>query len=229
MPPLATTVFKLVATDLVAKIAPVDGGQRFTVGTPGDISEAVAVNEILQPAENRVLMRLPGRLRALCTHVDGEFLTRYSAAGATGPFSFGLVPASNVRVWVNFPGYVTWGQRGHVAPLASSAYTVTNGLTLTLATGLREGQTLVAEYDHAGAAGALPELRDIVLTLAAVETARRIGFFNDAEGWERFANWEQSVFADLNRHNEIQAFASLELVRPVTTDSYYAEVHRLLG
>lgn len=230
MPPLTTTVFKLAAADLVAKIAPADGGSRFTVGTGGDVTEAVAVNEILQPAESRVLMRLPGRLRSLCTHVDGEFLTRYAAAGETGPFAFGLTPASNVCVWRSFPGNVTWGRRRSVEPLASSAYTVNaGGTTLTLAAGLTEGQTLVVEYDHGAAATALPELRDIALTLAAVEAARRVGFFADAEGWERFANWEQSAYADLTRHNEIQAFASLDLVRPATADGYYTEVHRLLG
>jgi hypothetical protein len=228
--PLKTKVFALTAAALISKVAPVDGGDRITVGPTGDITEAVAVDDILTPAENRVLMRLPSRQRSLCTHVDGERIVTNATAGDTGPFTFGLTPVSKVKLWLNFPRDATWGDRSAVATIPAADYTISVGKdSVTLATALEAGDNIIAEYDHTAAATALSELRDIALTLAAVELARRVGFFNDSDGWERFDLWEKSAYADLNRHNEIQAFAELDLVRSMRTDAYYGEVHRLLG
>lgn len=223
-------LFGLLPPDLQAKVQPTSDEQSWKIGSGNDLSEAGA-QDLLDAAADRVLMRLPHRYRQLCRRVDGEILTQ-RAAGGESSFVVGLFPlvSGTVKLWKNFPTSGLWTQRDPHLEMAVDGFSVDASTgTITLVSPLAVGDRLYAEYDHAGASKLLA-LRDMALTLAAVEVARRFAFFRDGEGFERFDNWERSVYLDLERMTCIDGLDRIQLVREDTEpDNFYRRVLILGG
>lgn len=196
---MATALFGITAADLQAKIMPRNGGQSFLIAdTGGDLTEAEA-EAIATIAEDKVLMRLPARYRRMLRRIECEFVVRYATDGQTS-VQTGLFPITNLKLYKNYNLHGKgWAARNVDDQLAESAYSVTLSTgAITITGGLNKGDTLIAEYDHT-AAGTIPGLKDIAATIAAVEIARRLAFFQGGDGYDRFSDWESSAYADLNR------------------------------
>lgn len=220
---MPSTLFALSGTDLQKKLQPVNGNQTFLIGDGGDLTTAEA-EEILNIAEDRVLMRLHPRYRQLLREVDGEILVR-SAQGGESVFVTGIAPVSDVKLWLNFPRERMWESRSTDLAMASVTYSVdaTTG-TITLAAALVKGDRLFATYKHTGANKVLG-LRDSALTLAAVEVSRRFAFFRDGQEADAFGDWESSTYQDLNNLKGVDLLDRLELVRGETEpEGFYRRI-----
>jgi hypothetical protein len=217
-------LFGLLPSDLQAKVQPSSDEQSWKIGSGHDLSDAGA-QSILDVAADRVLMRLPHRYRQLCRRVDGEILTQRAKGGET-TFALGIFPvvAGTLKLWKNFPTSGMWTGRDPRLAMDSGFSVNTSTGLVTLSTALVAGDSLYAEYDHTGASSLLA-LRDMALTLAAVEVARRFAFFRDGEGFERFDNWERGVYLDLERMTCIDALDRIQLVREDTEpDNFYRRI-----
>ena len=219
------SLFGLLPSDLQVKLQPVAGEQTFLIDDEGDLTEAMAV-DILQTAEDRLLMRLEHRYRQLLRRVDGEILVGRAAGGET-VLQCGMFPlvSGTVKVWKNFPSEGLWTARNPVLALSTGEYSVnlTTG-AVTLVTALVAGDSIYIEYDHTGAARVLA-LRDMALTLAAMEVARRLAFFRDGEGFDRLEGWKTDVYTDLDNMKCVDVLDRLDLVREDTEpDNFYRRV-----
>lgn len=221
------SLFGITATDLQEKVQPVNGEQTFAIGEEGDLSTERA-EEIIRTAEDRVLMRLPHRYRQLCRHVDGEVLIR-SASGGERVFQTGLAPISDLLLYLNFPGSRMYSGRDRSLALPEEAYSYTPETgAIELLNGLQPSDRLWAEYDHE-AGHRLLALRDVAMTLAAVEVARRMAFFarGDSDGPDVFNDWEQSAYGDLNRMQCVDVLDRLNLVRETEPEQFYSFVEMM--
>jgi hypothetical protein len=227
----ASPVFGIEASDLLAKLMPIVGAGSFSIGDEdGDDLTTAAAEDIIAIAEDRVLSSLPERYRSLMRSVDGEVVVRSAQDGQT-TFSTGLKPvvAGTLRIYINFPGGA-WSERerlpmtdgtparGTRFPLADSEFALTAATgAVVLDEPLETGDRVVVCYDHAGATG-MKWFRDLALTYAAIEIARRFAYFRSADGYDRFQAW--NVDADLWLKNfargaapGLDAIDRLELMR----------------
>jgi len=216
----------IVAEDIRRKLNPANSPRGF-LGDQSTISEADVV-EVISEFEDSVLSRIPARYQALLTRVDGEVLIggNRSPGGATGgetEFTLGLYPASDLILYQNFatswPGSTTkpWPSRTPSDVLPESYYTFVPATgKITLSEPLLRGYTLIAEYSHQ-ACSRCQVLRRIVKDLVATEFARRL--YPDEERFERYREWEQQAYTDINRMHRtddvrfgLQMFDQLDLV-----------------
>ncbi len=87
---------------------------------------------------------------------------------------------------------------------------------ITFAEPLAENDRIWLDYEHEGARK-LGDLRHLVLSLSAVEVARRFTYFRTAEGFDRYEGWQSSAaghLRDLGRTDgaQIGLFDRIELV-----------------
>ncbi|MBI1291197.1 hypothetical protein GC173_08120 [bacterium] len=91
-----------------------------------------------------------------------------------------------------------------------------------------KGQKVLAEYEH-GAAASFLWLRELAVTFTAVEIARRFAYFQTAEGFQRFEQWEQSAslyLRDMQRQQRpgvdaLERVPLLSDVRPNTWTKFF--------
>ncbi len=86
----------------------------------------------------------------------------------------------------------------------------------TFTTPLGANDRIYLDYEHSGASKLL-DLRHLVLSLTAVEVARRFAYFRSAEGFDRFEGWQTSAaghLRDLGRTDgaQIGLFDRIDLV-----------------
>ncbi len=208
---MPSSLFQIEPSELQAKLCPRNAGYSFLIDDDtGDLTEA-EVLAILNTAEDRAMTRLSPRYRRLLRRVEAEFLVRQAEAGQT-TLQTGLAPITGgLKLYKNY-AFIRrgWSARRPADELSADLYTadLTTG-EITLATPLQEGESVLAEYDHA-AAGQILVLRDAVLTLAAVEISRRLRF-TSADGVEVFGDWETAAFADLTRGQSYDLLDNLDV------------------
>ncbi len=210
---MPSTLFGLTGSDLQAKLVPSNAEFTFEVGVGKDLEEDRAV-DILNMAEDLVLMRLPQRYQSLLTYVEGEVLTSHASEGQTA-LQCGLFPVTDgtLKLYVDFPlNSVGWDARDDSLALDAAEFSLAADTgVITLTKGLSKGRCVVAEYAHTGAREALG-LREAALTLAAVEVSRQFAFFSSVDGVERFTDWENTTFQSLNRLQSVPVLDKLRLI-----------------
>lgn len=215
------SLFGITSGDLLGKLVPAPGseGFAFSIGMNGppenDLSDADALG-IIEEQEAMVESYLRHKYQRLLRRVEGEVAVRFAYDGQTVCRAT-LTPVVSMRVFKNFPRSRAWADRRPSEAMDPSEY------SLNVATGeivfvvpLLENDRVFLDYEHAGASK-LVDLRHLVLSLAAVEVARRFAYFRSAEGFDRFEGWQSSAaghLRDLGRTDgaQIGLFDRIELV-----------------
>jgi hypothetical protein len=215
------SLFGLTPQDLLAKLVPAPGaeGYAFSIGPNGppenDLSDADAM-KIIEEQEAIVESYLRHKYQRLLRHVEGEIAVRYAYEGQL-TCKATLTPITAMYIYKNWPRTRAWCDRRPSEAMDPSEYSVnfSTGI-ITFTTPLRENDQIYLDYYHEGASK-LVDLRHLVLSLAAVEVARRFAYFRSAEGFDRFEGWQSSAaghLRDLGRTDgaQIGLFDRIELV-----------------
>lgn len=215
------SLFGLTPDDLLAKLVPAPGSESFSfsIGADGppsqDLSNAAAL-AIIEEQEALVESYMRHKYQRLLRRVEGEIAVRFAYEGQTTCRAT-LSPVTSVAVYKNFPRSRAWGDRRPSEAMGSAEYSL-NGSTgeITFTEALRENDRVWLDYEHTGASK-LVDLRHLVLSLAAVEVARRFAYFRSADGFDRFEGWQSSAaghLRDLGRTDgaQIALFDRIDLV-----------------
>jgi len=208
-----TSIFGIVPSDSQNKLVPNGSNTEFQAGTTGNISDAVHLS-IVEMCEDKLKANLDTKYRILLSRIDGEVLVNFASAGDTS-FTTSFQPISNLKLYKNIPTSA-WEIRTNTYLISPSDYTAnTTTGAIVLSTPLSEGDRIVAEYSHTGA-GRLAHLKDLVVTMVALEVAKRYPYFNSGDLLERFTKWNEDVENDLRRLRKreigIAVFDDLNLV-----------------
>ena len=220
MTTLATPVFGLTPADVKKRLNPLNELHGFNYATVATDDTPIAEAEVydaLLTYEDRVLSEIPERYRQLLRHIDGEILTDYAAQDEY-QFTLSMFPATNLKLYCDYGrrwgaalvGRYTaddrvgqnqqtrpWSDRTANDVLAPANYSVTLATgVITLNPKLSLGQSLYAEYDHAGAS-TVRSLRHIVLLFAAADIAGTLPM--TAERIEIYRDWRIEARANLKR------------------------------
>lgn len=166
---MATTRLKLTASDLKDIVNPTDDPKLFRYGNDPKLMSEEKVEKLMEMEEGSVLSACPEHYRKIASgKADGQYLTDRQVGASAGQTEFYLaffpvVPGS-VRLYLNYDRYgLPWRSRGHAQAMAASGYTVDNATgKVTLATGLSQGDVLLADYRH-DAGEKFQTLRSLVL------------------------------------------------------------------
>lgn len=191
------SLFGLSGSDLLKKLVPLagSGSSTFSIGTTGpptnDMSSADAL-AIIEWAESQVEGYCRPKYQKLLRRVEGEIIVRAATAGqATAQLT--MIPATSCTLYKNFPRSRAWFDRQPREAMNSDQYSVNLATgAITFSPVLCEGDVIYADYAHSGC-GLLLDLRELALSLAAVEVSRRFSYFRSADGVERFEAWQSSA------------------------------------
>jgi hypothetical protein len=199
---MATSILKLTAADVAAKINPLSHAGYFTIGSQAGQVPTDIVDSALAEQEAIALSSIPEKYRKITNHFDGLILLRFAVGGETTLTCPVAPTAGTILLFRNFPGpfgrgmtqfYGQPGTNYYISAAVSTAdrqipYSERNaddamtettdwtldedGVTINLVTAATRGDHYIADYDHDGM-GDCQELRGVVLTLTAVEMLRR--------------------------------------------------------
>jgi hypothetical protein len=215
------SLFGITSADVLAKLVPVGGAGDFvfSIGDDGppdeDLSTADCL-EIVEEQEAMVESYMRHKYQRLLRRVEGEVAVRRATEGQL-TCQASLFPVTSMRVFKNFPSSRAWPDRMPGEAMAEAEYSVdlASGV-VTFAEGLAENDRIYLDYEHEGCSK-LKDLRHLVLSLTAVEVARRFAYFQSADGFDRFEGWQSSSaghLRDLGRSDGIQIglFDRIDLV-----------------
>ena len=187
------SIFGIVPFDLKSKISPAPTGLDnglpvVSIGDCGDLEDSTAT-EIIAAAEARVL----GHLNDPNLTEAAEIVTRWYHPGAAYSLTLTPVDPASIRYWINYSG--SWEDRHAINPPMGTTVSSDSDGVLTIS-GLTAGSRITVEYKHEAAKGPLYAwIKDVVLTLAAVEVARRFDTFNslDPNARTRWTEWQDQA------------------------------------
>ena len=215
------SLFGLTPQDLLAKLVPAPGQEdfAFSIGPAGppehDLSEANAM-QIVAEQEAVVESYLRHKYQRLLRRVEGEVAVRFAEPGQTECRAT-LTPVTWLRVYRNYPRSRAWPDRRPSEAMREEEYTLdAEAGVITFVEPLKENDRVWLDYEHGGARK-LGDLRHLVLSLAAVEVARRFAYFRTGDGFDRYEGWQSSSaghLRDLGRTDgaQIGLFDRIELV-----------------
>lgn len=214
------SIFGLTPQDLLRKVAPAPGtAHSFTIGVEGppenDLSDADAM-AIIEAQESMVESYMRPKYKRLLRRVEGEVAVRWAQEGQT-TCRASLRPIVSMTIYRNFPRSRAWPDRRPSEAMPADHYSLdAESGEITFAQPLRANDMIYLDYEHEGASKLL-DIRELVLSLSAVELARRFAYFRSAEGFDRFEGWQVSSaghLRDLGRTDgaQIGAFDAIELV-----------------
>jgi hypothetical protein len=215
------SLFGITPQDLLSKLVPAPGSESFafSIGPNGppenDLSNAAAL-AIIEEQEAIVESYLRHKYQRLLRRVEGEIAVRFAFEGQATCRAT-LTPITSIEVYKNWPRTRAWADRRPGEAMDPSEYSVNFSTgVITFAQALSENDQIYLDYYHEGASK-LVDLRHLVLSLAAVEVARRFSYFRSAEGFDRFEGWQSSSaghLRDLGRTDgaQIGLFDRIDLV-----------------
>ena len=129
---------------------------------------ATIIGNALSRAESRVLANLPDRVVAMLDNIEYEYVTRDADSGqTTATLTHTTSDTSKVLLWQFEENEWVIGQLAKSSDYRITAFTV-SGKTVTLTTGMAEGDVLIASYP-VGLRDDCNSLHSPLLDLAAVE------------------------------------------------------------
>lgn len=195
------SLFGITVADVVGKIDPKPegyAGPGFGVGDLGSEALTTAQCEaIVAEMEAELESYVPEKYLKLLRRVEGEVAVPIARDGQT-TCSASLVPVTSMRVFKNWDRKRAWRDRDDDDELVDGTDFTWVGSTgvVTLLEPLKSRESIILEYDHT-AAPKLLDLRNMVLTLVAVEVARRFPAFRNVDGFDRFDGWQSTVAGQL--------------------------------
>ena len=191
------SLFGVTKDDVLLKLVPSPGNaQVFSIGADKDMTEA-QLDGIIAEQEAIVESYLRHKYQVLMRRVEGEVAVRRAFPGQT-TCQASLTPVVEMKgIYKNFARGRAWPDRRFSEAMGADEYSVDLATgVVTFAVPLEENDRIFLDYTHGGASKLL-DLKHLVLSLVAVEIARRCAYFRSADGFDRFEGWQISAAGHL--------------------------------